>query len=544
MRTVQELANEIGLSAGDVREYGEGIGKIPVALVRDTVARRSRGKLVLVTGMTPDSHGEGKTVTTIGLAMALRQGGHRAIACLRQPSLGPVFGIKGGATGGGRATVEPAVEINLGLSGDFDAVTAAHNLLAAVVDNHLYHGNALGIDPPQVTWPRAMDVGDRALRHIVLNAEGSASSGPRPGGFVITAASEVMAILGLSRDYTDLKERLGRILVAARTDGTPVRAADLHVAGAMAALLRHALQPNLVQAVDGTPVLVHGGPFGNIAHGTCSRLSIELGLSLCEYTVVEAGFATELGAEKFVDIAGRIGEFEVSAGVLVVTLRGLRHQGGAPADSSDVPSLPAVTRGLANLGQHLANLSTLGIPAVVAINRFPTDTAEEIEAVATFCRERGVPAVPSKVFSEGSEGGRELALAVVARVGEGHVSRFGYPIGTPPLEALELLVTRFYGGRSVRVEPDAAEQLATFARWDESAGPVCVAKTPLSLSDDPKVLGGPSGFTATVRRFSRSAGAGFTVAYLGTIQTMPGLPSRPAAESIDLDADGRVLGLR
>jgi formate--tetrahydrofolate ligase len=544
MRPILEVAAEIGLTPADVVPYGTGVGKLPVSVVRASIESRPRGKLVLVTGMTPTPQGEGKTVTTIGLTMALRKAGHRAIACLRQPSLGPVFGVKGGATGGGRATVEPATDINLGLTGDFDAVSAAHNLLAAAIDNHLYHGNTLGIDAASVSWPRTLDVGDRALRHIVVSAGAAPPATARSTHFVITAASEVMAVLGLSRDYSDLKRRLGRILVADGPDGAAVRAADLHMQGAMAALLRRALEPNLVQTADGGPILVHTGPFGNIAHGTCSRVSIEFGLAVSEYCVVEAGFATELGAEKFVDIACRIGGFEVSAAVLVVTLRGLRRQGGAPEGSTGAPSLGAVERGLVNLGQHLSNLALLGIPPVVATNRFPGDTEQEFALVSQFCRQQGVPCVTSSPFTEGADGASALAEAVVARVAEGKVSRFAYPEDSSPARALEVLVTRFYGGKSVLMAPDAESQLAEFARWGEAGGPICVAKTPLSLSDNPKVLGGPSGFTATARRFTRSAGAGFTVVYLGDVQTMPGLPSHPAAESIDLDSTGRVVGLR
>jgi formate--tetrahydrofolate ligase len=544
LRSLSELASEIGLPPEEVIGYGPGVGKVPVSLVRRMVDGRPRGKLVLVTGMTPTSHGEGKTVTVIGLTMALRQAGHRTIGCLRQPSLGPVFGVKGGATGGGRATVEPATEIDLGLTGDFDAIAAAHNLLAASVDNHLYHGNSLGIDPAAISWPRALDVEDRALRQVIVSAGESVRTRPHPGSFVITAASEVMAVAGLARDYADLKERLGRILVAAGTDGRPIRASDLKVAGAMAVLLRRAMPPNLVQAADGAPILVHGGPFANVAHGTCSRLSIELGLTSAEYCVVEAGFATELGAEKFVDIACRIGDFEVAAGVIVVTLRALRRQGGAPDAESATASLPTLEKGLANLGAHLQNLATLGIPAVVAVNRFPGDSDEELSRLQRFCADQGVPCEASTVFEAGGEGASRLARAVVARASEGAHRRFAYPEDAGPSRAVETLVRNFYGGAGARIDPAAEEELARLARWGELRGPVCVAKTPLSLSDDPRILGGPSGFTATVRRFSRSAGAGFTVAFLGTITTMPGLPARPIAESVDLDADGRVVGLR
>ncbi|MCI4347158.1 MAG: formate--tetrahydrofolate ligase, partial [Thermoplasmata archaeon] len=512
-------------------------------LVRSLAQRPRRGKIVLVTAMTPTKHGEGKTVTSIGVAMALRRAGHRSVVCLRQPSLGPVFGIKGGAAGGGRATVEPAETINLGLTGDIDAIGAAHNLIAAMFENHLFHGNSLGIDGSIRLWPRTLDVEDRALRQIVTSAEGAVKAPPQKGSFVIAAASEIMAILGLAKDYDDLKDRVGRSLLGFRTSGDPVRVRDLKAAGSACALLRFALEPNLLQAQDGTPALIHGGPFANIAHGTCSRLSIELARATADYCVVEAGFATELGAEKFVDIVGSLTGLGVDGAVLVATLRGLRYHGGVPDDQVGSPNPEAVRRGLVNLEQHVQNLRTLGIEPVVAANRFPGDTKEELALLERFCQERNLAVAESTVFTEGASGAEVLAARVVEVCARGGQSHPLYPPGTPIEDVLDLIVRRLYGGAGVALSDPARETLAILHRIDETGGPVCVAKTPLSLSDNPTVRGRPTGFVPTVHRFTRSAGAGFTVAYLGEIQTMPGLPRRPLAEQIDLTSEGRVVGL-
>ncbi|HTT72984.1 MAG TPA: formate--tetrahydrofolate ligase [Thermoplasmata archaeon] len=543
MRSVREIGDQLGLSAELVRPAGAEAGKVPVAAVRERRAHGTRGKLVLVTGMTPTRHGEGKTVTVIGLTDGLAATGHGAVACLRQPSLGPVFGVKGGATGGGRATVEPSTTINLGFTGDIHAVATAHNLLAALVDNHIFHGNPLGLDPARILWPRTLDMEDRALRHVVTGPPNDPRHPTESGAFVIAAASEVMAILALAGDYADLRQRLGRILVGARTDGSPVRATDLRAEGAMAAVLRDALEPNLVRTAEGAPAIIHAGPFGNIAHGTCSRLAIELGLYSTEYCVVEAGFSTELGAEKFVDIVTPVLGTDVDAAVLVATLRGLRVQGGAPDDVSGQPNLAALKRGLENLEQHVANLAALGLAGVIALNRFPGDSPEEIEALREFGRAHGLPVVESRAFADGGEGCRELADAVRAAAALG---RRSHPLSPPtagPVEQLRAIVTRLYGGTDLALSPDADRDLAAIAAIGELAGPVCVAKTPLSLSDDPHRLGRPTGFTSPVHRFTRSAGAGFTVAYLGSIETMPGLPAHPASEKIDLTPDGRIVGL-
>ncbi len=543
MRPISEVAGELGLSPSDLRPYrGEAL-KVPVATVRSLAAGPRRGKIVLVSAMTPTKHGEGKTVTSIAVAMALRRAGYGAVVCLRQPSLGPVFGIKGGAAGGGEATVEPAETINLGLTGDLDAIAAAHNLIAALFDNHIFQGNALGIDPTIRLWPRTLDVEDRSLRQVVTSAQGGPREPPQPGTFVIAAASEITAILGLSQDYADLKERIGRVLLGFRKTGEPVRVRDLKASGAAAALLRFALEPNLLQARDGTPALIHGGPFANIAHGTCSRLAIELAQSTADYCVVEAGFATDLGAEKFVDIVGRLAGLDVAGAVLVATLRGLRYHGGVPDERDALPDPAAIGRGLSNLEQHVSNLRTLGIEPVVVANRFPGDTAEELALLRRFCEERNLAYAESTAFVEGAPGAADVAARVVEVCARGGHSRPLYTASTSIEAAIETIVRQIYGGAGVTIAPPAQETLGMLRRIQEAEGPVCVAKTPLSLSDDPAVRGRPTGFVPTVRRFSRSAGAGFTVAYLGEIQTMPGLPRRPLSEQIDLTAEGRVIGL-
>jgi len=541
MRTVGELAKMLELGPDEVAPAGPATGKVSVAAVRARAGRSRRGKLVLVTAMTPTRHGEGKTVTTIGLADGLARLGHRAVACLRQPSLGPVFGIKGGATGGGRATVEPATEINFGFTGDIHAAAAAHDLLAALADNHVYHGNSLGIDPSRYLWSRTMDVEDRALRHITVG-QGITKQIPYPSSFIITAASEVMAILALARDYPDLKARLDRILVGYTKDDRPIRASDLRAGGAMAALLRHALEPNLVQTAGGTPALVHAGPFGNLAHGTCSRLAIELGLATCDYAVVEAGFATELGAEKFVDIVTPVLGADVDTAVLVVTQRGLRFQGGASDEEASRPALAALERGLENLDQHLVNLSALGAATTVALNRFPGDSPEEAARVREFCRSKGVEAVESRGFEQGGAGVEDLARAVLRAAGLGRRTRPLYPAGTPIPRQIELIATRLYGADGVDEAKEATDGRAKLERIGETAGPVCMAKTPLSLSDDVKRLNRPKGYRVTVHRYTRAAGAGFTVAFLGAIEAMPGLPAHPASEEIDITSDGAITG--
>jgi formate--tetrahydrofolate ligase len=544
MRTLQELCAELGVAPDEVRPVGREVGKLSVAMIRRRATSGPRGHLVLVTGMTPTSHGEGKTVTTIGTAMALRRVGHTVVAVLRQPSLGPVFGVKGGATGGGAATVEPADQINLGFTGDLHAAAAAHNLLSALLNNHIYHGNELGIDPARIRWPWTVDIEDRVLRHVSAESGGVRRTVSREGKFVITAASEVTAVLGLSRDYADLKDRLGRILVAVDTEGKPIRARDLHAEGAMAALLRDALEPNLAQTFDGTPVIIHGGPFGNIAHGTASRLAIEFALAAAEYCVVEAGFATDLGAEKFVDIVARQANLSVDAGLLVTTVRGLRHQGGVEEARLSTPDSAAVTRGLENLRAHLGNLRALGVPAVVVLNRFPDDSPEEVELIQAASGAERAAFAESTVFADGASGGEAVALRAIQVAGSGGKSAPLYPGDCSVPDALDTVVRRLYGADGADWSDDARRQLDDLVRAGEGKVPICVAKTALSLSDDSRRLGRPTGYRVSVRRVERSAGAGFTVIFLGEIETMPGLPKRPLAEQIDLRADGRIIGMR
>ncbi len=538
MRSLVEVARDLGLGPDETLPYA-GALKIPVGRVRSVADRPRRGRLILVTATTPTPQGEGKTVTAIGLAMGLRARGLASVVCLRQPSMGPVFGVKGGATGGGRATVEPQADINLGFTGDLEAAGAAQNLLAALVDNHRYHQTPPQLDDRTLEWPRALDVEDRALRRIEIGRSPARPWSPRESRFVITAASEVTAILGLARDYRDLKERLARVRIGHTIDGRLLRGHDFGAEGAMAAVLRRAMAPNLVQTSDGTPALIHGGPFGNIAHGTASRLAIEFALATADFVVVEAGFATDLGAEKFVDLVAPAIGVEVSAGVLVTTVRSLRHQG------ETVPPDPAgeLSRGLDNLAQHLENLATLRVAAVVALNRRGDEAPEEVDAVRRFCEARGVPFVVSEVYRSGAEGALDLADAVRRRADEGVRSRPIYGPGDSAEAILDQIVRRIYGGKGAVWSEEALAQLERLRRDGEPDGPLCVAKTALSLSADARLRGRPAGFEVPVRAVTRSAGAGFTVVDLGTIETMPGLPKEPAARQIDLADDGTVLNL-
>ncbi len=539
LKPISEIAQKLGLSPKNIEPYGNWKAKIDLDVLKPSGERK--GKLVLVTAMTPTSRGEGKTVTSIGLAMGLQQLGHQSVVCLRQPSLGPVFGIKGGAAGGGKATVEPGQDINMGFTGDIDKVATAHNLLAAIVDNHLFHGNALGIDPGMVSWPHTLDIEDRSLRKIVTSL-GQKHGVPREDEFVIAAASEVMAVLSLSRDYVELKERLARIIVGYTRNGLPVRAAQLGVVGAMAAVLRDALKPNLVQTSEGTPALIHGGCFGNMAHGTTSLVSILLGLQQVEYCVVEAGFGSDLGAEKFVDIAARTGGFNVDAAVVVASTRALKHHGGAPSRSGS-SDLSALKQGLDNLEKHIENVGTLGMTPVVAINRFPADTQEELSLVGEFCDGKDVPWSVSTVFEEGSKGAVELSERVIEAAQKGSRARSLYSLNASLEDKLDTIVRTMYGGAGVDYTVDARRDIKRIDELDHANRPVCVAKTPLSLSDEQARIGRPRGFTTIVRKISIAGGAGFNVAYMGDIVTMPGLPRHPAAELIDLTDDGLVKGL-
>jgi formate--tetrahydrofolate ligase len=487
--------------------------------------------------------GEGKTVTSIGLGMGLSKLGQDSVVCLRQPSLGPVFGIKGGAAGGGRSTVEPMQDINMGFTGDINVIGVAHNLLAAVIDNHLYQGNELGIDWRTINWPRSMDMNDRALRNTVIGLGGKSDGIPRQDGFLITAASEVMAIFCLSNDYADLKRRLGRITIGYAHDGKPIHAVDLRVVGAMAAVLKDALEPNLVQTAEGTPVLVHGGPFANIAHGTASLISIQLGLSLADYCVVEAGFGSDLGAEKFVDIAARVGGLNVDAAVIVASVRALRYHGGVAKTEVNQPDPDAVKKGLGNLGKHIENVRTLGPMPIVALNKFRDDTEDEMRLVERFCRSQGISFAVSTVFEEGGEGGVELARHAVEAAQQGQRSRPIYPLEARIEEKLEAVARDIYGATGVDYIADAKKDIERLNSLGLVHEPICIAKTPLSLTDDPTKIGRPREFNVLVRRLHAATGAGFNIAYMGNIVVMPGLPKSPAAENIELSDDGTISGV-
>jgi formate--tetrahydrofolate ligase len=547
-RPIRDIAAELGFLEDEIVPYGRSIAKIALS-ARDRIKDRPLGHYVLVTAITPTPFGEGKTTTAIGLAMALSRQGRRAAVTLRQPSLGPVFGIKGGGAGGGRAQVVPAEAINLHFTGDAHAVAAAHNLLSAFLDNHLFHGNALGLDPERLTWPRAASVSDRSLRRV-----GSAPGGsPRAVEFVITEASEVMAVLALATDLRDLRERLGRIVVGFAKNGRPVTAEALHCAGAMAALLTDALSPNLVQTIEGTPAFVHTGPFGNIAHGASSVVADAMALRCCDYVVTEAGFGSDLGAEKFFDIKCRVSGLRPRAAVVVVTLRALKLHGGAGPVKSGAPLPPGLTtpnrtaleKGLANLEQHLANVAAFGVPAVVAINAFPGDSAEELASVRE--RAMGLGAIAAPVcthWSDGSKGAEELADSVVRACRQPAEVRLLYADSAPITEKIETIARRMYGAASVVYEGAAGAQIEAatksgFGRW-----PICMAKTPLSLSHDPALVGRPTGFTLPVKEVRVLAGAGFLTALCSGIQLMPGLPGAPAGEGVDIDpVTGRILGL-
>ena len=543
MQPIMQIADRAHVDEKFVEPYGRYKAKIDPALLRET--QRSEGKLVLVTAITPTPAGEGKTTTTIGLADGLRRIGRDAIVALREPSLGPVFGVKGGAAGGGYAQVVPMEDINLHFTGDFHAIGAANNLLAAMLDNHIQQGNALHIDPRRITWKRCVDMNDRQLRFIVDGLGGKANGTPREDGFDITVASEIMAVFCLASSVADLKERLGRIVVAYTYDDEPVTAADLRAVGAMTALLRDALKPNLVQTLEGTPAFVHGGPFANIAHGCNSVMATRMALRMGDYAVTEAGFGADLGAEKFLDIKCRMAGLTPSAVVVVATVRALKMHGGLDKKSLGTEDLAALERGIPNLLRHVGNIRNVyGLPCVVAVNRFPTDTDAEIGCIIDRCRALGVNAVLSTVWADGGAGGEALAREVV-RLCEEETGdfRFAYELDGGIEEKLTAIVRRVYGGDGVSITPAAKKQIARLTELGFGALPVCVAKTQYSFSDDPALLGAPEGFTVTVKSVKASAGAGFLVALTGDIMTMPGLPKVPAAEKIDVTDDGRIVGL-
>lgn len=543
MRPIAEIAKTAHVDEKYIEQYGRYKAKIDPALLKET--QRKDGRLVLVTAITPTPAGEGKTTTTIGLADGLRRIGRDAVVALREPSLGPVFGIKGGAAGGGYAQVVPMEDINLHFTGDFHAIGAANNLLAAMLDNHIQQGNALNIDPRRITWKRCMDMNDRQLRFIVDGLGGKVNGTPREDGFDITVASEIMAVLCLSTGIADLKERLGRMIVGYTYDDKPVTCAELKAAGAMTALLKDAIKPNLVQTLEGTPAFVHGGPFANIAHGCNSVMATRMALKMGDYAVTEAGFGADLGAEKFLDIKCRMANLTPDAVVIVATVRALKMHGGLAKTELTEENIPALERGVPNLLRHVSNIKNVfGLPCVVAVNRFPTDTDAEIDFIIEKCRELGVNTVLSTVWADGGRGGEALAREVVRLCEEEKGSfTFAYDAGMTIEQKIDAIVRRIYGGDGASIAPAAKKQMARLTELGFGNMPVCMAKTQYSFSDDQTKLGAPTGFTVTVRSVKVSAGAGFIVALTGDIMTMPGLPKVPAAERIDVDENGMISGL-
>ena len=539
---ITEIAKNCGIDEKYIELYGNYKAKIDYNMLKDT--DRPDGKLILVTAITPTPAGEGKTTTSVGLSDGLRAIGKNAVVALREPSLGPVFGVKGGAAGGGYAQVIPMEDINLHFTGDFHAIGAANNLLAAMLDNHIQQGNTLGIDVKQITWKRAVDMNDRQLRNIVNGLGGKMQGVPREDGFEITVASEIMAVLCLSSDITDLKERLARMIVAYTFDGKPVTAADLKAHGAMAALLKDALKPNLVQTLEGTPAFIHGGPFANIAHGCNSIMATRTALKMGDYVVTEAGFAADLGAEKFLDIKCRMASLKPSAVVIVATVRALKYHGGVAKADLNNENLEALEKGLPNLLQHVDNVKNVfALPCVVAINAFPTDTRAELDLVEKKCNELGVNVALSEVWAKGGEGGKALATEVVRLCEEPNNFAFSYPLDMSIEEKLETICKRIYHADGVVLTANAKKQAAQLTELGFDKLPICMAKTQYSFSDNPALLGAPKGFTVTVRNLKVSAGAGFIVALTGDIMTMPGLPKVPSAEKIDVDENGKISGL-
>ena len=546
MQPISEIAKGLGIAEVDIEPYGRYKAKLSEQLYTKT-RDNPDGKLILVTAINPTPAGEGKTTVSVGLGQALAKIGKKAVLALREPSLGPVFGIKGGAAGGGYSQVVPMEDINLHFTGDIHAMTAANNLLCALLDNHLQQGNELKIDTRRILFKRCMDMNDRALRNVLVGLGGRVNGVPREDGFQITVASEVMAILCLASDLDDLKKRLGSILVAYNTDGEPVYARDLHAEGAMTALLKDALKPNLVQTLEHTPVLIHGGPFANIAHGCNSVRATKLALKLGDYVVTEAGFGSDLGAEKFFDIKCRYAGLKPRCVVLVATVRALKYNGGAERSELTTPDLEALKRGIINLRTHIENMFKYHVPVVVAINRFHTDSDEELQYIADYCKKLGVETSMCEVFAKGGEGGTDLAQKVVDTISmtENAEEQFAplYPLDKPITKKVETIAKEIYRADGVKFLPAAAKALAEIEKLGAGELPVCIAKTQYSLSDDPKALGKPEGFTITVRDVRLSAGAGFVVVLTGDIMTMPGLPKAPAAFNIDCDNEGNIKGL-
>ena len=542
MKPITEIAAVAGVKDEYLEQYGRYKAKVDDRLLKESDCKD--GKLILVTAITPTPAGEGKTTTTIGLAYGLRRIGKNVVVALREPSLGPVFGVKGGAAGGGYAQVVPMEDINLHFTGDFHAIGAANNLLAAMLDNHIYQGNRLNIDPRRITWRRCVDMNDRQLRFVTDGLGGRVNGVPREDGFDITVASEIMAVFCLSSSMADLKARLSRIVVAYTYDEKPVTAGDLGAVGAMAALLKDAIKPNLVQTLEGTPAFVHGGPFANIAHGCNSVIATRMAMKLGDYAVTEAGFGADLGAEKFLDIKCRAAHLRPDAVVVVATVRALKMHGGLAKTELGNEDLAALERGVPNLLRHVSNMKNVyGLPSVVAVNRFPTDTDAEIAFIMEKCRALGVNVVLSTVWAEGGLGGMALAEEVVRLCEEENNFRFSYEDGLSLTEKIQSVVTKVYGGDGVILTPQAKKQVDQLTALGYGNLPVCIAKTQYSFSDDPTKLGAPSGFTVTVRNVKVSAGAGFAVVLTGDIMTMPGLPKVPAAERIDVSDDGKITGL-
>lgn len=543
MEPISKVANQLGIDEEALCLYGKYKAKIDA---RQLVALKDKpdGKLILVTAISPTPAGEGKTTTSVGLVDALSAIGKKAVIALREPSLGPVFGVKGGAAGGSHAQVVPMEDINLHFTGDFHAIGVANNLLAALIDNHIHHGNSLGIDSRRITWKRVVDMNDRQLRHIVDGLQGKVNGVPREDGYDITVASEIMAILCLSENISDLKARLEKIIIGYNYQGEPVTAKDLKAGGALAALLKDAIHPNLVQTLEHTPALIHGGPFANIAHGCNSVLATKLALKYGDYAVTEAGFGADLGAEKFIDIKCRMSGLRPAAVVLVATIRALKMHGGVQKTDLATENVQAVVDGLPNLDKHLANIQDVyGLPVVVAINKFPLDTDAELQAVYDACNKRGVDVVISDVWANGGAGGRELAEKVVTLAEQDNQFRFVYEEDDSIETKLTKIVTKVYGGKGINLSPAAKRELADLERLGFGNYPICMAKTQYSFSDDAKKLGAPTDFTVTISNLKVSAGAGFIVALTGAIMTMPGLPKVPASETIDIDEEGNITGL-
>ncbi len=542
MKHINEIATKLGIGEEHLEHYGKYKAKVEYAAVKAKSSKQ--GKLILVTAINPTPAGEGKTTTTVGLGDALSQLGKNTVIALREPSLGPVFGVKGGAAGGGYAQVVPMEDINLHFTGDFHAIGAANNLLAALIDNHIHQGNALGIDVRKITWKRCVDMNDRQLRYITCGLGGTANGVPREDGYDISVASEVMAVLCLTSDIADLKNRLKNLIIGYTYDNKPVTAGMLNAHGAMTALLKDAIKPNLVQTLEGTPTFVHGGPFANIAHGCNSLIATQTALSLGDYVVTEAGFGADLGAEKFLDIKCRVGGLTPSAVVIVATVRALKSSGGVKKDMLSQESIEAVQKGLPNLLQHVDNIKNVyKLPCVVAINRFPTDTVAELEAVSAACEAYGVEVKLSEVWEKGGKGGIELAEKVLELAEQENDFSFAYPMECSIKDKLDMIVKKVYHGDGAVLTAAAKKQARVLAEMGYGELPICMAKTQYSFSDNAKLLGAPTGFKVTVRNLKVSAGAGFIVALTGDIMTMPGLPKVPSAENIDVDENGKITGL-